>query len=496
MYLYKYVNTQTGISILKNLSIRFTQPNQLNDPFEMCAPIITKDITTLNYPDTFFRKLPDEERKLETIQIQSFEFQNEVLSHISRLYGIACFSYSSKNLLLWSHYANSHQGICIQFKVDNNFLKLGEHFKVKYSTNRPMIDTEELYNNYDYLIRQMSQKSKEWAYEKEYRLYSLLSGCMKNGDTDIYTRKFDISNLGSVILGYRCNHNDQKQILRIMKSYNLENNVFQSRLSTDVFNLFYDDDLDIENEYDAAFNHRTGDKKYFIQGSNSLIFKDDHEVFYKIDDFLSIDDQLSEANYYFNNANIFFDRKNYFKAIEFFKKCYHNKNLDEKDLTLACFYIASSYYNLKDYTEAITWYQKTISLNKLFLEAYKKLVFSYAFCPYLGNINRALEDYSACCLALINLDYNDIGVDIFIFVAGIYYNNRNFDASWQLCERAKKIEKDNLSIVELEKKIIFAKSMKINNSNSHIPYPINLEDNGVKIIWSNTNFIELIIDQS
>ncbi len=39
------------------------------------------------------------------------------LRHLDKLFGVLCLSHDPDNILLWSHYANSHNGICLQFDV-------------------------------------------------------------------------------------------------------------------------------------------------------------------------------------------------------------------------------------------------------------------------------------------------------------------------------------------------------------------------------------------
>lgn len=489
IYLYKYVNIQTGISILKNLSLRFTQPNQLNDPFEMCAPIVSEDFCKLNCPDTFHTKLPGEEEEQDIIQIQSFDFQNEVLNHISRLYGIACFSTSSKNLLLWSHYANSHQGICIQFVLDNNFFESAKHFEVKYSNKRPVIDTSELYNNYDYLINQMSIKSRDWAYEKEYRFYSLLSGCTRICDTDIYTKTFDMANLGNVVLGYKCNKEDRTKIIKIMESYDKRNRVRQARLSTDVFNLFYDDDIDIEDGYVVGANKGTDNKKNFTLGSNVLVIKDQHLVLYSIKENQTEHEKLSDSKYYFDTGRVFFEESRYFEAIECFKKCYNLNKMETNAAAWVCYYIATSYYDLKDFSEAVIWYKETLQLNEYFIIAYKKLIFAYASRPHLGSLSSAWEKYFIYCSRCIEAGAEEIGVDILIFVAGMYYIYNEYDASLQICKKIKNIDINNTTAIEIEERINKIKITDTYDSNYRLLRPVRLVDNGVELFYYGPNMI-------
>jgi hypothetical protein len=62
--------------------------------------------------------------------IQSIE--RELLKRYDR--GVCCFSTSFKNPLLWSHYGDKHNGICIGYNLERNPLPIIE--KVEYRRNR------------------------------------------------------------------------------------------------------------------------------------------------------------------------------------------------------------------------------------------------------------------------------------------------------------------------------------------------------------------------
>ena len=72
---------------------------------------------------------------------------------------ICCFSTDYKHTLLWSHYADSHQGCCLEVEVTT---KLMQH-KVVYSPNMPLIT-----NSIDDIL---THKSTYWDYENEVRYF-------------------------------------------------------------------------------------------------------------------------------------------------------------------------------------------------------------------------------------------------------------------------------------------------------------------------------------
>jgi hypothetical protein len=113
------------------------------------------------------------------------------------IHRIFCLSKNPKNILMWSHYADNHSGVCIGYKVhrvDNKiglkfkkgtFLKIFEDnyfgnifwpiVKVEYSDIRPEpIEFEKAKKDDKYGMAQrlnfFSNKSTVWKYEEEYRL--------------------------------------------------------------------------------------------------------------------------------------------------------------------------------------------------------------------------------------------------------------------------------------------------------------------------------------
>jgi len=174
VYLYKYVASER-IDILINKSIRFTQPENFNDPFEL-LPVFKKvfdeetykvidhkyeitkdlDITSNEKLTEMIRAyLPEELRPLEDFAIQLFlnnpqsrtelnEGINWIKTIIHNLmtgnnpdlmkktiekvkydanqkYGILCLSETWKNLTMWAHYTQSYKGFVISFNTEHDY---------------------------------------------------------------------------------------------------------------------------------------------------------------------------------------------------------------------------------------------------------------------------------------------------------------------------------------------------------------------------------------
>jgi len=88
---------------------------------------------------------------------------------------ISCFSELNDSMLMWSHYANYHKGFCLEY--DFSLLSSSD---IRTQLLYPVIYQNELLNVTEYLyadnvknifsVRAAITKSKEWEYEKEWRI--------------------------------------------------------------------------------------------------------------------------------------------------------------------------------------------------------------------------------------------------------------------------------------------------------------------------------------
>jgi len=67
---------------------------------------------------------------------------------------------------MWSHYAENHQGICLEFRTDNNSLFILAQ-EVIYRSEYPRWVPQNLFE----IAREMIlTKAEDWSYEREFRL--------------------------------------------------------------------------------------------------------------------------------------------------------------------------------------------------------------------------------------------------------------------------------------------------------------------------------------
>lgn len=184
---YRYFDVYGAIITLKDMSLRFTRYDSLNDPLDGSSLIINDSIS-VNAEKEVLRILRQEafnsfptsiKNRRKFISVgkasisQSKKTPNVQIYQFNKNYYTCCFSkyYSNPDsFLLWSYYADKHHGVCIEFCFDEFKLKPKEVYytskieKLSLNINyRETIPSSELNK---FLI----QKQICWKHENEIRL--------------------------------------------------------------------------------------------------------------------------------------------------------------------------------------------------------------------------------------------------------------------------------------------------------------------------------------
>ncbi|WP_323083783.1 DUF2971 domain-containing protein, partial [Aeromonas jandaei] len=94
--------------------------------------------------------------------------------------GITAMTETHDNILMWSHYANSHKGVCIGYDTDKICDENMQLLPVKYLENRfeesDIVRCSNLAETFDKVeYKVVTTKSPQWQYEKEYRYVTSLT---------------------------------------------------------------------------------------------------------------------------------------------------------------------------------------------------------------------------------------------------------------------------------------------------------------------------------
>lgn len=212
--IYKYLSVKDALRVIMNKTLKFSQPLDFNDPFDCYEKLLKFDVTqefVKGHLEKGILQLDEYERKLSDIELIShlkknvYTFENndvkEVFEKGKNQLWISCFSKTYKEILMWSHYANNHKGVCIGF----NYKGLSETFnfipsKVKYKKDFRKVDyCIDQQKALNYLI---NTKSKNWKYEKEIRLRTNKEYAPSLNENGIVSIK--PNSISKIIIGCNC----------------------------------------------------------------------------------------------------------------------------------------------------------------------------------------------------------------------------------------------------------------------------------------------------
>lgn len=149
------------------------------------------------------------------------------------LVGSLCTDF--KNRLMWSHYADSHKGFCVEYDYsgtdEDTLSKLP--LPVFYTERRPLIpweiDEENIEEIYAKLILGAVTKDRIWEYENEWRILINATGCTE----------FKMPRVSCIYLGEAICENDRDEIIKIARQCCIP--VKQMRMDHGTYDLHAED---------------------------------------------------------------------------------------------------------------------------------------------------------------------------------------------------------------------------------------------------------------
>lgn len=258
--LYKYrPDNEHTLRLLECQELWFSFAADFNDPFD-CRVLLDCDGDEGDWMK-LAESLPisTEEKRKGMEYLKSISFDPKTIKEQHDKYDfrnliVYCLSEIRDNILMWSHYANSHHGICIGFEtsiqdnslcIRHNDIDLNCHCEPIYHNFLPISKVD--YENqcpppYNFcksktseLIAFYTTKAKDWNYEKERRII------MPHGELKKNIIKFDKSILKEVIVGSKLKQTFVEKIFTIIKKdYLAEGHsveVFESSLDEQKYKL-------------------------------------------------------------------------------------------------------------------------------------------------------------------------------------------------------------------------------------------------------------------
>lgn len=288
-FFYKYMTVDTALKVISSKCLRWSSPLKFNDPFdhqigftfkfggpeiaqaiyEESLRIIFEGKTNFIAPTLFTQLALNLHAKINRIPREvimkglqeasqeiadNFEYHTEKLhdairGHLTHA-RILCVSEVNDNVVMWSHYADAHQGVVLKLncveELDNTLLAAR---KVNYSRAFPMFPTVDEYvrhltgeNPLDLVPLTWEiayTKHSDWEYEKEWRVHMPLKENEPPGDgytlLEEHPRVF-----GAVYLGCRMSGEARDQILKAVEQHIPHVQVFQAKKCTSSFDLEFE----------------------------------------------------------------------------------------------------------------------------------------------------------------------------------------------------------------------------------------------------------------
>ena len=189
LYIYKPASKFTE-KIFQDRRLWSAKPERFNDPFD-CNLEVTRGITEEGvmhaihsrhgprnkWPPniaTFVDSILDDNGKFTAAERARIDKEIQAWFDENKNSGVVCLSEVNDSILMWSHYAQNHCGICIEFhRTPGSSLGNPEMCApVQYGAEYPMIDLGKMLRLRDGETQNLMMRCKAecWEYEKEWRV--------------------------------------------------------------------------------------------------------------------------------------------------------------------------------------------------------------------------------------------------------------------------------------------------------------------------------------
>lgn len=243
MILYKYLSPENAERVIRTGCLRFTQPSQFNDIFDLRphyenlneAAAIKTAVTTDNIrteTEEFFAELfsdlpPemkqafDERADLDNAAPIAKDFistlldgftdiaRDKIFENLDKYCGVLCLSENPTSNLMWGIYGFDHSGVCFGFDSENQYFnrrksdvdELRHLVKVDYLPERAQVQLLEEETGHKILY----SKTQAWSAECEWRMLHALQDAdsVIDASPPVYLFRFNPDCLREVIFGCR-----------------------------------------------------------------------------------------------------------------------------------------------------------------------------------------------------------------------------------------------------------------------------------------------------
>ena len=177
------------LTVLRDKKLYFSDPISFNDPWDCkpwfdYRPMLEDPIKRREMVEFFrllvspemlahpYRQLYDNAILTDDEQLKSeVEIYSRGLAEEIRKMRVYCLSTKPLSTLMWSHYAENHRGICLEFDKHNEVIEKARC--IRYRDTYPEWTPQAMVGDPLALIL---SKAKEWCYEQEFRIIGSPTG--------------------------------------------------------------------------------------------------------------------------------------------------------------------------------------------------------------------------------------------------------------------------------------------------------------------------------
>ena len=120
--------------------------------------------------------------------------------------GIACFTETHEDVLMWTHYAGNYTGMCLSYSTSKLLAGLAHQVnlvRLAYTDKPPLMYPNHTRNADNAAIRVLSQKKFNWAYEREWRVLGPIgqvsTGPVQSVEGIFFGSRVDLTRRGEIL---------------------------------------------------------------------------------------------------------------------------------------------------------------------------------------------------------------------------------------------------------------------------------------------------------
>lgn len=241
LYRYRSMESQELEGIFTERQVCLRKTTDFNDPFD-CNPKLIIHMSRLKrelYLRTEAKRrfpLADSKTLKRHIINAKINLTSDAEAFAKKSYeefldntGFYCLSEINDDILMWSHYADGHRGVCLEFDAINdavyaNRMLFGQAIKVIYSKRRPVFNIFNIGEPVEF-IKAFLTKSDHWKYEKEWRVIKIPD----EGGPGL--KSFDPRSLTGVIFGYLMSPENRQRIMEWINRYPIRLSLYQAKIN-------------------------------------------------------------------------------------------------------------------------------------------------------------------------------------------------------------------------------------------------------------------------